>query len=472
MPKIMKRVNGRYMKHIKDFKKKGISLRKLNIIMVVIAVLISTILLAAMSRTNIIYQRTHASTRELVEWREHSYNLQEASDYLTEQIRYFVVTGEKKYLDNYFEEVNVTKRRENALLDLKENHENSRAFRELSEAMSESVYLMNKEYYSARLAVEAYGYNINDYPEVVRLVELSEKDLTLTSEEQKYAAINYLFDDEYLQSKNRINDNTNDCLDKLDDEINDQQIYLTEKLEQQVFIEHILTIVLIGIMLGIVILTSVLVFRPLRNCVELIRKEAEIPLTGAYEIRFLAKNYNLMYYTTKENENKLNYNANHDELTGLYNRRGYDFFLKNVDMETSALMIIDLDKFKSINDTYGHDVGDKVIKKAANVILNSFRSQDYVCRIGGDEFAVIMIRSDSSHKNLIKRKVEMINSKLANDEDKIPAISCSVGVAFGKTGINVSELFKRADKALYTAKEGGRNGVSFYHSKKSPEEKD
>ena len=107
---------------------------------------------------------------------------------------------------------------------------------------------------------------------------------------------------------------------------------------------------LIGIMLGIVILTSVLVFKPLRDCVDIIRREEEIPLSGAYEVRFLAKNYNLMYYTTKENQSKLNYDANHDNLTGLFNRRGYDFFLNNVDMETSSLLIIDLDNFKNIND--------------------------------------------------------------------------------------------------------------------------
>ena len=173
-----------------------------------------------------------------------------------------------------------------------------------------------------------------------------------------------------------------------------------------------------------------------------------------------------MYYTTKENENKLNYEANHDKLTGLFNRRGYEFFLSNVDMETSSLLVLDLDKFKKINDVNGHDVGDKVIAKAATIILHSFRSQDYVCRIGGDEFAVIMIRSDASMKELIERKVKQINEALSNpDEPDIPPITCSAGVAFGKYGIAVSELFKRADRALYQSKKSGRNCVSFYNKK-------
>ena len=454
------------MEKVELLKKRGISLRKLNIIMFVLAVVISTVLLFAMNRTNSLYKKNHKMTQTLYEWREDAYNLQLASDYLTEQIRCFAVSGDKQYLDNYFEEAEVTKRREIALDNIKRNHEDSPAVRELSEAMSESSHLMKREYYAARLAVEGYGYDLNDYPEVIRLVELSDEDKALSGEEQRYAASRYLFDEEYLTSKRRINDNMTDCLDRLEDEVSKKQAKVSKELETQVFIEHVFTFVLIGIMLGIVILTSILVFRPLRRCVELIRKEREIPLKGAYEVRFLAKNYNLMYYTTKENENKLNYEANHDKLTGLFNRRGYDFFLSNVDMETSSIIILDLDNFKDINDKYGHDVGDKVLANVAQVILHSFRSQDYVCRIGGDEFAVIMIRSDSTMKDLITRKVEHLNEVLSNPSDEnIPPVTCSVGVAFGKYGITVSELFKRADRALYQSKDGGKRCVSFYSNK-------
>ena len=451
------------MKTVEKFKNNGIPLRKLHIITLIIAVFFSVILLFSMNITNALYKKTHNITQNLLNWRESSYDLQIASDYLTEQIRCFVVTGNKTYLDNYFKEAKETKRRETALNHLEKNHEKSEAVRELNSAMSESIHLMNREYYAARLAIEGYGYDLNNYPEEIRYTEISSHDSNLSPTEKKEAAIKYVFDDEYLNSKRRINNDMTDCLDRLEDEVNMEQKKVESELSKQVLIEHILTFVLIGITLGIVLFTSILVFRPLRNCVELIRQEAEIPLKGAYEVRFLAKNYNLMYYTTKDNTNKLNYEANHDELTGLFNRRGYDFFLNNVDMETSTLMIIDLDKFKSINDNYGHDVGDAVIKRAAKIIFDSFRSQDYVCRIGGDEFAVIMIRSDSSMKNLITHKVNLINQKLKNPEEKdIPPVSCSVGVAFGHTDINVSDLFKQADQALYETKQNGRNGLSFY----------
>ena len=451
------------MKSVENLKNNGIPLRKLHRITVIVAVFFSVILLLAMNLTNSLYKKTHDITQNLLKWREDSYDMKLASDYLTEQIRYFVTTGNKKYIDNYFEEAKITKRREKALESLKKNHENSPAVRELNSAMDESLHLMNKEYYAARLTIEGYGLDINDFQEEIQQTELSEKDAALSSDEMRHAAISCVFDDEYQISKMRINNDMNDCLDRLEEEVYSQQSKVAEQLKRQVLIEHILTIALIGITLGIVIFTSILVFNPLRNCVELIRHDSEIPLKGAYEVRFLAKNYNLMYYTTRDNTNKLNYDANHDELTGLFNRRGYDFFLNNVDMETSTLMIIDLDKFKFINDTYGHDMGDEVIKRAARVIHDSFRSQDYVCRIGGDEFAVIMIRSDSSMKELITRKVNLINEKLSNINDAgVPPVSCSVGVAFGRVGLNVSDLFKRADRALYETKHNGRNGLSFY----------
>ena len=452
------------MSYIKTIKKRGISVSRINLIMLISAFLISAILFWAMSRTSSLYNEAHEITQNLLDLRKDAYELQIASDYLTEQVRCFTVTGDRQYLDNYFEEAEVTKRRDNALSALKNEHEDSAALRELSNAMSQSENLMTKEYYAMRLAIEGYGYDVRDYPEVLHYVTLSDEDLALSPSEQINRSSDYLFDNEYLLAKLRISNNMTSCLEVLEQEIDTKQTNISEALRRQVKYEHIFTVILIGIMLSIVIIISRLVFKPLNKCVEIIRNESEIPLKGAYEIRFLAKNYNLMYYTTKETENKLNFDANHDKLTGLFNRRGYDFFLNNVDMETSTLLIIDLDNFKSINDTYGHDIGDKAIIKASRIILNSFRSQDYVCRIGGDEFAVIMIRSDSSMKDLITRKVNMINEKLnkAEEESGIPSLSCSVGVAFGRVGVRTSELFKRADSALYNAKENGRNGVAFY----------
>ena len=97
------------MKTVEKFKNNGIPLRKLHIITLIIAVFFSVILLFSMNITNALYKKTHNITQNLLSWRESSYDLQIASDYLTEQIRCFVVTGNKTYLDNYFKEAKILK---------------------------------------------------------------------------------------------------------------------------------------------------------------------------------------------------------------------------------------------------------------------------------------------------------------------------------------------------------------------------
>jgi diguanylate cyclase (GGDEF)-like protein len=116
---------------------------------------------------------------------------------------------------------------------------------------------------------------------------------------------------------------------------------------------------------------------------------------------------------------------------------------------------LDVDKFKQINDGNGHDLGDRALVKVAGTILKSFRSQDHVCRIGGDEFAVIMVHTDPGHTELVKRKVAHINELLGRGEDGLPPISLSCGVAFGDESQDTEVVFKRADTALYAVKAAG-----------------
>lgn len=449
------------MKSFAFRKEQGISIRKLDIIFVVIAVLSSAVLFIAMNRTTSLHNKSTKLTREVIEAQKSADTLMEASDYLTEEMRKFVVTGERRYLNNYFEEAINRRRRENSLETLKKINPNSVAYNNLENAMHLSEELMKTEYYAAKLAILAYGYNMDSFPEAIRNLEIRKQDLNMSSTEQMEMAEDMLFNEEYSDRKSHISDNISKCLAELNEELDTQQIELDNKLKKQVFLEHLLTVVLIAILLGVVFLTAYLIIIPLSKAVDRIRDEQDVPLRGAYEVRFLAKTYNLMYNTNLASKEKLNYEATHDKLTGLYNRRGYDFLLKNLDMETSTLMIIDLDRFKSINDHFGHDVGDKVLIKAADVIFNSFRNQDYVCRIGGDEFAVIMVHSSSALKELIKRKVELMNEAMCESGNGIPEASFSVGVAFGENGQSVDEIFKAADNALYESKKTGRKGVNF-----------
>lgn len=445
-------------------KSNGIHLRKLNIVMLIAAVAFSIGLIIAMNMTGKLNNDTNKFTQQIIDRKNSSSDLMRASDYLTEQMQVFTVTGDRQYLDNYFTEAKVTRRRENALQVLSQGNTRSAAYLDLSAAMDESVSLMNTEYYAAMLTVIAYGLNITDFPEEIQIVQLDVEDLALSQndpEALKEKAAFMMHGEEYQKSKDKISSNIDKCLQDLDKEMDEKQKDYADRLSRQLVIENILTILIVITMLAMVYITYRLVIRPLKYSVDLIRDEQDLPVSGAYEIRFLAKTYNLMHHTNMQSKEKLTYEASHDKLTGLYNRRGYDFLMENVDLETSALLLFDIDNFKSINDTYGHDAGDRILTRVSDTIFGNFRAQDYICRIGGDELAVIMVHTDTSLASLIESKVKKINKTLSEKDGQDPAVQVSCGVAFGESGINSETIFKRADTCLYEVKDGDKEMVSI-----------
>ncbi len=440
---------------------KGLSLKKLNYTMVIAALIISAVLFFAMRQTNSMYDQAHAATLQLHKYEETSANLRYASDYLTEQIRMFAMTGDKGYLDEYFREATVTKRRDRALALLQTQHGDSVAYAELQSAMNGSLYLMNMEYHAARLAVDAYGYNLADYPKEIQDVQLFHHEEALSPQEKGEAAKNMLFSDEYKRQKQYIISHTENCLKALEKEIWERQKTVAANLEKQMFVEHGLTFLLIAVLLVIVYLTSRLVIFPLQNCVQLIRRDAEIPVKGASEFRFLAKTYNQIREANLRRRKQLSYDATHDKLTTLYNRRGFDVLLEELALDEAAVLLVDLDNFKSVNDAHGHDAGDRVLIRVADTLIEYFEEEGYVCRLGGDEFVVIMENATPAMQEYLSEKIHAINERLKSPEEGIPAVTVSVGVSFCNGHTDVKELLKLADASLYDAKEHGKSDVCF-----------
>ena len=129
------------------------------------------------------------------------------------------------------------------------------------------------------------------------------------------------------------------------------------------------------------------------------------------------------------------------------------------------MMLFDVDNFKNINDTYGHEVGDKVLVKLVSVLKNIFRDDDCVCRIGGDEFVVFMVHSSGMQRRLIESKINQINSQLENTDDGLPPITISVGIVNGKDTPDKEKLFEKSDEAMYKSKKHGKHTYTFYSDK-------
>lgn len=454
----------------KLIKQRGIMLRSFNIIVCVVAAIVTVLLVIMMERTQRLYSNTHEMSQRMVLLTNDAFQLQDASDYLTEQIRAFAVTGEKKYMDNYFEEACTTKRRDKALEELGKYKADSESYASLSAAMVKSLNLMNTEYYAAKLTIQGYGLRVNErnfkywkeINEALEPVELWTTDQNKSNLEKRKQASEILFNTTYRKRKEEITSDMKECLSKLTDELSEEQQEIFSKLQTQLLIEHILIAVMVLLVLSLVLLASFQVFHPLKVFIQKVKNDEQLPEIGAYEMRFLAKNYNIASLANKQQKEELIYEASHDKLTGLYNRRGYELALENVNIDKSAVLMVDVDKFKTINDTYGHDIGDEILKRVASELFKTFGPYGYLCRIGGDEFVVIMTNTDESYKDRIRKGVIKINERLARKRGEVPTISISAGAAFGKEVRAIDAVLKEADKALYEAKDKGRGDICFF----------
>ena len=123
-----------------------------------------------------------------------------------------------------------------------------------------------------------------------------------------------------------------------------------------------------------------------------------------------------------------------------------------------TLCLIDIDKFKNVNDTYGHKAGDIVLRTVAGKCISKIRSSDFFCRYGGEEFALILPESNLSAAITVAESLrESIERCSFQYGDKTVPITISCGLAEFKGKDNLDSIFKRADKALYKAKDSGRN---------------
>ena len=142
-----------------------------------------------------------------------------------------------------------------------------------------------------------------------------------------------------------------------------------------------------------------------------------------------------------------------DDLTGLYNRRFFDFILDKYKIEDKdiekGLIFIDLDNFKPINDKYGHDIGDKVLKEVANIIQNYIREIDYPFRFGGDEFVILIF----SNKEILKKVSDRIFEKVNSVNIDGVKVECSIGYAHYPTdNKDFNKIIKVADQRMYENK--------------------
>ena len=438
----------------------GLSLRTIHICLVIGAVIMAALMLYATVHLSTDFSHIAQASEQRIELRKAARELMDASDYLTESVQRFAVLGDRRFMDDYFAEAFENNRREEAINKMSAGAGAEAAVSHLRQAMDGSLQLMSREYYAMRLVIDAKGYT--DYPEILEAVALSPEDKALTPEKKMLRAVEMTHDDAYYEQKNLIRTNMRASLDELERMAYDEDAVMLAAFHKEMrFVRVVIILQTIGIFF-MVWLTVRLGIHPVLNAVERIKADSPIPEIGANEFRYLARTYNKMYEVYKNSLAHLNFKASHDELTGAYNRAGYDLLLSGLDLNTTYMLLFDVDNFKRINDTYGHETGDRVLVKLVQVLRNNFRSDDYICRVGGDEFVVFMVHAAKTQQQLIENKIKPVLEKLADTGDGLPQASVSVGIAHGTDAADPENLFNLADKAMYMAKRNGKRGYAFY----------
>lgn len=390
--------------------------------------------------------------------------MQEGSTYLTEQARLFTLAGKKKYLQNYLTEVNETRRRELSVEVLQEQFPDSSGLPYIFSAMDRSQDLMHMELYMMRLMLEATDDDPSGWPQELLDIQLSEADAALSKDKMIARAQRLLRDDEYENSKDLIYQYITKYRDILVSETKEEQTLATEDLKFTLqSVEHGAVLLLLILFLSWWLIFWLLV-RPITRYIKNIQRGEPLPVQGAVELREVFSAYNAAREESQEAQRMIRREAEHDPLTDLLNRRHFERTLDAYKQGNTpfALIIVDIDNFKTINDTFGHSTGDALIKRVASTLDGAFRNVDHVCRIGGDEFTVIVTDMVKKNGAAILEKINWINEELSVPADGVPAVSLSVGVAFADGKREADKIFEKADQALYQVKENGRNGCVIY----------
>ena len=440
----------------------GVKLSWLNILAMVIGLALGVGMVYAIYQTDETSARMMAAAKSYVLSQQTSGMLGDFSEAMEKEVSDFLETGDPSHVHAFYgqmeairgkiEEANALGQRGGKIAD-----------QYLSEALEHFTRLMEQESYAIRLMADSLPIPLTAYPEKMAEMKLTEEDAAKTPEEKKAAAAALMQSETVSEFQEKVAECVDNSHRASSDEIQKQMDETESMLNRLRFQQNVLISLFLLVAAASLVLNWGLIIRPINRSAAKLDSREKIPVRGSYETRHLAKVYNDMLRDNEEKREALSYAASHDALTGLFNRADFDRVYREYKAESIGVLVADVDHFKLFNDEYGHDIGDRVLKKVADALRTHFRSEDHISRIGGDEFCVIMRKMDSSQAGTVQEKIRQINQLLASDEeDDLPPISISAGVAFSDREKPGPDIFKDADMALLQGKRHGRTVCQVY----------
>ena len=234
------------------------------------------------------FRKLQAATDKYILCQQAALELEDGSNYLTEQIRLYAITGESTYRDAYLEELYVTQRREHALETLKETFGDADAVGELESALAHSQYLTATELYAMRLTAEAVEPDQSNWPEILREIELSVQDQRLSADGKQQKAQDLVTDDEYQHTRNRILAGVTGCMAELSTQTYDIQNRAYQEF-RDVYLKLVIAMfILMLCMASLCIIMRKIIVHPLTEYLQSVKEDERFPLTGAAELQELA----------------------------------------------------------------------------------------------------------------------------------------------------------------------------------------
>ena len=452
------------------YQARGISLKFVGWLLSALAVVVSALLVISLqliSQEDRVVNQTYQNYLGL---KETSNDIQMASDYLTEQVRLFVINGKKEYMDNYFREANVTKRRDNAKDKIHELTEDSPdheiIHNSIESAFNESMDLMNLEYYAMKLVCLDKGISYSSYDYENKVENYTDGIDAIAPENRIAEAQTAVFGEQYMASKTTITLNVDSALKTIDSLMHKNVNEAVKDLKNLIAFQTVVIIIHVIFIGAAIVFMHIFVLRPMNAAVKSLLNNEEVHVRSNREFNYLAKTYNKVHAQNERVKERLVYEAEHDKLTGLYNRTGYDTLYRRMKLNRTIYILLDIDKFKEVNDSFGHETGDKVLIRTATALEKYFNEDTaYVFRIGGDEFAILIEDASMDMDAQVIKKCKKLDEELSKTQGRIPGTTLSIGVAHGTLNDTTDTLFKKADTALYKVKQAGRASVSLYTNK-------
>ena len=285
---------------MKKLFKNGISIRVIHIAMLVCAAVIVGLLIYSTTKSSSVFTNLSSETENYIVRQKAAHDLMEASDYLTENVQRFTLNGDIKYMNQYFEEANVSQRRQNAINAMSENNADQSLIDQLNEALERSIELMEDEKLAMKLVIEA-----NKYPDAIEEYNLKDYNISddnkgehldsLPPDEKMEKARELVMGSHYYAKKEEIRTSLKNALEMMDNQMAATRRKSSSDLMKDLTVNRVIIIILVVVLAALILLTAILITIPALAASRSVRKKERLPVGGAKEFRELTENYNDMF---------------------------------------------------------------------------------------------------------------------------------------------------------------------------------